>query len=151
MNDGRYPPKHGAPKGEEYKKSSTSNIRQKLEGFKNIGLSKISGEDLVNIAQEMGKTLKDRGLKTTQIRKFLDGMRKLEVQFKKGKDFNADSVILLKPKLAYAAGRNPEVRPLMDILEPAITAAGKTYQDFTKLLSLVEAIVAYHKFYGGSD
>ncbi len=99
----------------------------------------------------MGEILKNGGLKTTQIRKFLDGMRKLDVQFNKGKDFNPDNVILLKPKLAYAAGRNSEVKPLMDILDPAITAGGKTYKDFTRLLDLVEAIVAYHKFYGGSD
>jgi CRISPR-associated protein Csm2 len=151
MSIGKFSSKNRFSKNDDHIKTHITDIKQKLESLKTPGLSNISGEDLVNIASKMGEILKNGGLKTTQIRKFLDGMRKLDVQFNKGKDFNPDNVILLKPKLAYAAGRNSEVKPLMDILDPAITAGGKTYKDFTRLLDLVEAIVAYHKFYGGSD
>lgn len=151
MSNGTYPQKHGHSRTEESRDREISKIKQKLEGFRAAGLSKLSGEELVDIAQEMGRFLKNNGLKTSQVRRFLDGMRRIDVQFDKGKDFVPDNVILLKPKLAYAAGRNAAVRPLMDVLEPAITAAGRTYDDFKKLLSLVEAIVAYHKFFGGND
>ncbi|MCX7965289.1 MAG: type III-A CRISPR-associated protein Csm2 [Syntrophorhabdaceae bacterium] len=151
MSNGKFQ-KHGFSKGEESKGFSVTSIKQKLEAFKTKGLSEISADELVLIAQEMGNHLKNIGLKTTQIRRFLDGVRKLDVHFNKGKDFNPDNIILLKPKLAYAAGRNPnEVKPLMDVLEPAITAGSKSYKDFKKLLYLIESIVAYHKFFGGSD
>ncbi len=151
MSNGKFQQKHGFSKGGESKESPTTKIKQKLEAFKTQGLSKIPAEELISIAEEMGQHLKNRGLKTTQIRRFLDGARKLDVQFNKGKNFVSDNILLLKPKLAYAAGRNQEVRPLMDVLEPAITAGGKTYEDFKRLLSLIEAIVAYHKYYGGND
>lgn len=151
MSNGKFTPKYDSSRGDVYKDSPVATIKQKLEGFKTKGLSEISAEELVKIAQEMGNHLKNRGLKTTQIRRFLDSVRKLDVQFNKGKNFTPDNIILLKPKLAYAAGRNSEVKPLMDVLEPAISAGGKSYKDFKKLLSLIEAIVAYHKFYGGSD
>ncbi len=115
-------------------------------------LKELPGEELVSIASEMGKILKDIGLKTTQIRKFLDSVRKIDIYSKNGDEFNKDQVILLRPKLAYAAGRQPkQIKPLMQVLEPAINAGSESYESFKKLLSLIESIIAYHKFYGGGD
>lgn len=131
--------------------SLVGDIQQKLRSFMAIGLSQLPADELVSIADKMGKHLKDEGLKTTQVRRFLDGVRKIDVQFDKGKKFNKDLVILLKPKLAYAAGRNQEIKPLMQVLEPAITAGSKTYMDFKRLLALIEGVIAYHRFYGGKD
>ncbi len=133
-----------------------NELKKKIKEYELSGLSRLPGDELINIAQKLGQHLKTTGLKTTQIRRFLDGIRRLDMQFNKGKGnkekgFLPDQVMLLKPKLAYAAGRNREVEPLMDIVEPAITAGSKSYDDFKKLLSLMEAIVAYHKYYGGAD
>jgi len=126
-------------------------LMEEVQKYEKDGLSKLPANTLVEIAEKLGKYLKNSGLKTTQIRKFLDGIRRLDIQFNSGKQFLEDQVVLLKPKLAYAAGRNSAVRPLMDVLQPAITAGSRSYSDFKKLLSLIEAIVAYHKFYGGAD
>ncbi|MFN3740317.1 MAG: type III-A CRISPR-associated protein Csm2 [Thermodesulfovibrionales bacterium] len=127
-------------------------IRRKIESYKTRGLKELSANDLVEIADKMGKYLKEKDLKTTQIRRFLDGVRRIDVQTDKGKNFNSDLVILLKPKLAYAAGRDmKKIKPLMDVLEPAITAGAKTYEDFKRLLALIEGIIAYHRFHGGKD
>ncbi|HXK70755.1 MAG TPA: type III-A CRISPR-associated protein Csm2 [Caldisericia bacterium] len=151
MSNGKFFQKKGDYKDNESKDLTVKTLKDKIERFQTEGLSKISGNELVEVAREMGHHLKEKNLKTTQIRRFLDGMRKLDVQFNKGKNFSGDEVVLLKPRLAYAAGRNNEVKPLMEVLEPAITAGCKTYKDFRKLLSFVEAIVAYHKYFGGND
>jgi CRISPR-associated protein Csm2 len=132
--------------------SPVEEIKQKLQSFISTGLKNLSADEIVDIAKKMGGYLKEIDLKTTQIRRFLDGIRRIDVQSNKGKNFNSDMVILLKPKLAYAAGRDEKrVRPLMQILEPAITAGAKSYEDFKRLIALVEGIVAYHRFYGGKD
>lgn len=132
--------------------SPVEEIKQKLHNYKVTGLKNLPADELVSIADKMGKHLKSIDLKTTQIRKFLDGVRKIDAQSDKGKSFKSDSVVLLKPKLAYAAGRNREkVMPLMQVLEPAITAGAKTYDDFKRLVSLIEGIIAYHRFHGGKD
>ncbi|MGQ3684152.1 MAG: type III-A CRISPR-associated protein Csm2 [Candidatus Loosdrechtia sp.] len=127
-------------------------IKQKLKNFQSTGLKNLPADELVNIANKMGKHLENNGLKTTQIRRFLDGVRKIDVQSDKGRNFKSDLVVLLKPKLAYAAGRDPgKIMPLMQVLEPAITAGAKTYDDFKRLVALIEGIIAYHRFYGGRD
>jgi len=130
---------------------TAKQLAAKVQKFEGDGLAKLPANTLVEIADKLGKHLKDNGLKTTQIRRFLDGVRKLDIQFSKGKKFSEDQVVLLKPKLAYAAGRHREVMPLMDVLQPAITAGSRSYSDFKRLLALIEAIVAYHKYHGGAD
>ncbi len=128
-----------------------SGIQTKVRQYENKGLKHFPAEDLVQSAQQMGEHLKKVGLKTTQIRKFLDGVRKLDISFERGNNFNKEQVILLKPKLAYAAGRQSAVKPLMEVLDPAITAAQESYESFRKLVAFIEGIIAYHKYYGGKD
>ncbi len=140
------------PKDKRDKDSPVEELQKKLESFKSRGLKDISADEIVSIADRMGRYLKELDLKTTQIRRFLDGIRKIDIQFKRGKDFNPDMVVLLKPKLAYAAGREPKkIKPLMQILDPAITAGASSYENFKKLVALIEGIVAYHRYYGGRD
>jgi CRISPR-associated protein Csm2 len=130
--------------------SIVNEIKQKLEPLKSTGLKNLRADELVDLADKMGKYLKEQGLKTTQIRRFLDGIRKIDVQSNKGKAFNSELVILLRPKLAYAA-REQAVKPLMEVLDPAITAGAESYDSFKKLIAFIEGIVAYHRFYGGKD
>jgi len=124
-------------------------LAAKLANFKEKGLRGLKGEAIVEIADKLGKFLKNKGLKTTQIRRFLDGIRRIDAAADKD-HFKRDDVVLLKPKLAYAAGRDQrKVKPLMEVLNPAIDAVKDDYNDFKKLINLIESIVAYHKFYGG--
>ncbi|WP_066636013.1 type III-A CRISPR-associated protein Csm2 [Desulfolucanica intricata] len=112
-------------------------------------LADLSVDDLVKHAEDMGRFLTQINLKTNQIRKFLDAVKKVESEGGTGK-FNRTEVKLLKPKLAYAAGRQNEVKPLMSVLDPCIDRVN-TKEDFKQFARLVEGIVAYHKFYGGRD
>jgi len=57
----------------------------------------------------------------------------------------------LRPKLAYLAGREHKLKPLMEVLDPAIKAGAQSKENFQKLVYLIESIVAYHRFYGGKD
>lgn len=105
--------------------------------------------ELVNHAQAFGPELKQQRLETNQIRKFLDAIKQL-----KAKLVNADfadietDVVLLKPKLAYAAARQRAVKPLSDVMSNAIDKV-KSKEDFERLVQLIESIIAYHKAEGG--
>jgi CRISPR-associated protein Csm2 len=54
------------------------------------------------------------------------------------------SIVLLKPKLAYAAARQAAAKPLSRVMEAAIEQV-HTLADFERLVQLAESIVAYHK------
>lgn len=114
-------------------------------------LEKLAMDRLVEIAEETGRILSDEKLKMNQIRRFLDGVRRIESELKGKVDFRQiqDSIILLRPKLAYAAGREKKVKTLMAVLDPAIKSGAKSEKNFVKLLRLIEGIVAYHRFHGG--
>jgi CRISPR-associated protein Csm2 len=116
-------------------------------------LEKIGMDKLVDIAERTGHHLSQEKLKMNQIRRFLDGVRRIESELKGKADFSQiqDSIILLRPKLAYAAGRDKKVKPLMDVLDPAIKSGAKSRENFEKLLRLIEGIVAYHRFHGGGN
>lgn len=126
-------------------------------------LERVSIDRIVEIADEVGsflvkgKYLKNNkqdsmGIKVSQIRRFLDAVRRIEAGLKKG-DFEQikGSIILLRPKLAYAAGREDKIKPLMNVLDPAIKSGAESRENFEKLLRLIEGIIAYHRYYGGSN
>jgi CRISPR-associated protein Csm2 len=100
----------------------------------------------------MGDFLANRvRLKTSQIRKFLDAVNEIKSKGTQEKEADFRSAcMLLKPKLAYAAGRQDEVKPLMAVLVPCIDRVyGK--DDFTRFYRFVESIIAYHRYHGGRD
>lgn len=110
-----------------------------------------SADDIVEFSEKIGRKLaKDVRLKTNQIRKFFDTLKSIQAKTTPD-NFKRESVILLKPKLAYAAGRQrQQVGPLMEVVSPAISKV-TNYDDFVRFVQFVESIVAYHKYEGGSD
>ncbi len=61
-------------------------------------------------------------------------------------------LILLKPKLAYASGRQSKVKPFYELMKKGIDATisldpKDKFVALNNLISITEAIVAYHKFY----
>ncbi len=149
MPDYRHQQRQQNPQQREHRSTDVAGLKEKIKRYQR--LKDLQADELVSIAEELGRHLKNIGLKTSQIRRFLDGIRRIDVQFNKGRSFNRDSVILLKPKLAYVAGLQESVKPLMEVLEPAITAGAESYESFKKLLALVEGVISYHKYYGGGD
>ena len=103
-----------------------------------------AGQPLVTAAEILGKQLKNRGLKTAQVRKIYSAVKKIE----RG-GFDQNKLVMLKPKLAYAAARNREVTPLKDALIEAIDQVGSDEIKFKNFVDFFEATLAYHKAAGG--
>ena len=135
--------------------SKVAEAIKKAIGDNDKTFSTLSADVLVNQAEILGRFLATNGeekdrLKTTQIRKFLDTVNTIKGRGAQGEDYYKNQCILLKPKLAYAAGRQSAVKPLMKVLEPCIDKV-KNEKDFTHFHRFVEAIVAYHRYHGGQD
>ncbi|MDE0087841.1 MAG: type III-A CRISPR-associated protein Csm2 [Candidatus Poribacteria bacterium] len=101
------------------------------------------GEPLVTAAENLGRKLA-RNLKTAQIRKVYGAVKKIQMS----EEFNRNELIMLKPKLAYAAARKPEVEDLKDVLTQAINEVDNT-DKFKNFVDFFEAILAYHRAFGG--
>lgn len=88
---------------------------------------------------------KKQKLTTSQIRNILDDVQRMkEDEVKEGK------LELLRPKLAYVAGRNKDswaLRELREILDDGIELVGFDFKKFKNFQNFFEAIVGYHKFY----
>jgi CRISPR-associated protein Csm2 len=119
--------------------------------------------DLVKHAQEFGSYLKNQGLQTNQVRKFLDAINRLKVKIAQNADQNQKDIennnktvfskiepeiVLLKPKLAYAAARQNAAKPLSRVMSVAIDKV-HSIEDFERLVQLIESTIAYHKAEGG--
>ena len=105
------------------------------------------GEILVKEAEQQGQQLA-RNLTTSQIRNIYGAVKKMQM---KGGELDTHKLLMLKPKLAYAAKRHGGgVDTLKDVLTQAIDLVGKDKEKFSRFVDFFEAILAYHKFYGGN-
>jgi len=120
---------------------------------------------LVSQADALGKALQERGLTTNQIRALFGEVRQIEGEWSipERRQNARKRLILLKPKMAYRARREGRaVQMLVDVLDPAVdlvvNAPAKSDDDasgnnveanFRRFVEFFEAILAYHKAYGG--
>ncbi|MGQ9457144.1 MAG: type III-A CRISPR-associated protein Csm2 [Anaerolineae bacterium] len=108
---------------------------------------------LVEKARALGRALHDKGLTTSQIRNIYGTVRQLEAQWPRGapNPEAARELVLLKPKLAYQAARQPHkgVEELADVLGRAIDKVGADREHFGRFVDFFEAILAYHREAGG--
>lgn len=164
MNKGNLP--HTSPTDDVGK-----DIKSHIDNLKS--LSDYSVREMVQHAEKFGLALRQQRLETNQIRKFLDAINQIKAKAVDerakalaNKDENKliaedlqkieteifskieTEIVLLKPKLAYAATRQNAVEPLQRVMSAAID---KTHNadDFKRLVQLIESIIAYHKAAGG--
>ncbi len=119
--------------------------------------------DKVDLAQEVMKNL-FRQVTTSQIRRFLTAVNTVsgkveQYQNETGKSEKlspdlAAQVKFLKVKLAYQVGRGGG--SIKDFVEEtdlmaAIGSIGSDAKKYEEFARYVEALVAFHKFYGGKD
>lgn len=115
-------------------------------------------QTLVKWADQIGKGLKDRGLTTSQIRALFGEVRQIQAQWSIDAQKAHRRLVLLKPKMAYRARkeRGRAVQDLVDVLDPALdlvisSGGDKEVQErFHHFVDFFEAILAYHKSYGGN-
>lgn len=96
-------------------------------------------------------------LTTSQLRRFFGEVKRIESDVEK----NKNAILMLKPSLAYAIGRhakdNNKEAGIKDFGEEMLRALNAIRyndinvlkNDFANLVKVLEAVVAYHKYYGG--
>ncbi|HXF61840.1 MAG TPA: type III-A CRISPR-associated protein Csm2 [Caldilineaceae bacterium] len=118
-------------------------------------------QTLVQYADRLGNDLKRNKLTTSQIRALFGEVRQIQAQWKMGGEQRALArrrLTLLKPKMAYRARKEQgqAVKMLVDELEPALDLViaesdeEKQTLYFQHFVEFFEAILAYHKAYGGN-
>jgi CRISPR-associated protein Csm2 len=124
------------------------------EIFKPEWITKGADKEMVEFCKGLGKFLKNNKVSSSQLRNIYGEVMRIKL---KGIENEKESFWLLKPKLAYNAGRiekNNEKKAFQELLNKALYPAmeavdvedEKTFDNFQKFF---EAILAYHKYYGG--
>ena len=148
------------------------NLNSFKNRFKNEWITQENcfDEEALKFAEDFGKhlcALNDNGragfeaLTTSQIRNFFGEVQRIQAKVAKGGfEGNKISFLLLKPKLAYAEARAlakqrhsrlKDFRTIMDLAHSAVVNSSEPQVAFQRFVDLLEAILAYHKGYGGRD
>jgi len=111
---------------------------------------------MVLFGERLGAYLTLSGVSTSQIRKAYGVVKNLDMTLSTlPADAEMDmysyrQLLLLKPRLAYAAKKEGGgMNQLSEILGKAIYESVKSVGDFSRFSQFFEAILAYHKAYGG--
>lgn len=129
--------------------------------------TKISDFKVENIpvyCDEKGKLFKTKGMTTSQIRNIFSHISSIRTQYKKlNPDFDniKRQIVLLKPMIAYAKGRqkDEELTEFHTEMNKLIKSTLESFDSETRIknkslaldnfFAIVEGFIAYHKFYGG--
>jgi CRISPR-associated protein Csm2 len=161
QHSGGKPPYNPQPRqgSEPQRPSSPPPHLDKLEGWVHNGIT----ADTIDATEKWGKELKERKFSSSQIRNVFGEIRRIEA---KSYEIEATAFLLLKPKMAYAVGRAMQKSPqeaegmkyFKEILDKAHEAvlkgtedSGKRGERFLRFVQIMEAILAYHKAFGGKD
>jgi CRISPR-associated protein Csm2 len=113
---------------------------------------------LVEQSRTFGEELAKDGLTTSQIRSVFGAVRLVQSTWERDRtqsNANLRKVLLLKPRLAYQAKREPKLRPLAEVLSSSITFIAEPHDSdeqkrrFGHMVDLFEAVLAYHSAAGG--
>ena len=124
--------------------------KKRLKDLENLG--DLDGHELVAMARAIGQKIV-RSVSASQIYKFHEHIVRYATNVE-AKRAEVRNVKLLSYHLAYAAARirkteeRNSMKELAEFLDVALDKV-KTMQDLARLRQLSEAIVAYHKFFGG--
>lgn len=136
----------------------------------NKKLAKMSAYEIVAHAEDYAQRFKKDRLKTNQIRNFYAAVTALRTDFQEIKSQEKQEgeagttktlediqweLTMLKPKLAYAAGRQaavkynfyPFMKKAIEDVEGEVEEEQKKIA-FKHFFALIESVVGYHKFYG---
>ena len=149
-------PKHGytpnnkhAGHSDEPKESPETFLNQ--HPFSKEWITFEADEKLVDFAEATGKYMAENGLTNSKIRSVYGEIKRIQVS---GFAENHSSFYLLKPKVAYAVGRDPHNNGLLlfqKVFNLCFSLVGKEEKNYKNFCNLIEAVLAYHKAYGGKD
>jgi CRISPR-associated protein Csm2 len=136
---------------------SDAQLQQILADVPKILNDPKTADVLVKRADELGQRLVNERLRMAQARDIFDELRQIESIWLREPERALRRLHLLRPKLAYRRARVRELGTLADVLDKALAEvvsapnAAEKHDRFRRLMEFMEAIVAYHKFYGGGD
>lgn len=106
--------------------------------------------EMVDYAEKAGEFMAKNGLTNSKIRSIYGEIKRIQMgDFEKEKS----SFFLLKPKVAYALGRDEknEGLKLFKLIFDQCFGNVTNHRNYQNFCNFIEAILAYHKAYGGKD
>ncbi|WP_051585968.1 type III-A CRISPR-associated protein Csm2 [Caldanaerobius polysaccharolyticus] len=143
--------------GVSVKDKKNKELDEKINEIKNKIMEKINdaidverdpkGDVFLFCAQETGRLLALKDVSVSQIRKVYSEARRIK--------YNEDGIYRLKileAMLAYMAGRfNKQLKEFKDIFTKAIRIAEKNDDNLKRFIDFFQAVIAYHRAFGGDE
>jgi len=126
--------------------------KQQIEKINNFILSDEHAKEMVDEAEYIAKKMINL-VSSSQFRNIYGAIKKLEMSEYDEKVYR--QLVLIKPKLAYMKGRALKKQVFQyenfeTIISTAIDSVDKNKKEtFKRFCQFIEAILAYHKVYGG--
>lgn len=125
-----------------------AEINKIVNEFNPSWISEKVDRDMIVFTEKAGQMMKSNNLSTSQIRNVYGEIKRIQVA---GYEKEKTSFYLLKPKMAYALGRDDKnlgLKLFKKIFDKCFDYVKdeKTYKNFC---NLIEALIAYHKSFGG--
>lgn len=148
--DTRRPQPYSGQHGNQNRdKENASSVFNSLT-FKSQWIQSEADKDLIEYAEKSGRFMAQNGLTNSKIRSIYGEIKRIQMG-----DFEKEKVsfYLLKPKVAYALGRDSRneglilFKKIFDQCYGSVTNS----KEFINFCNLLEAVLAYHKAYGGKD
>jgi len=114
-------------------------------------IKKEADEDLIKYAEKAGEFMVKNGLTNSKIRSIYGEIKRIQIStFEKEKS----AFILLKPKVAYAFGREEKNKNgglhLFKLIFDRSSQDVSDQKSYLNFCNFMEAILAYHKSFGGN-
>ncbi|ADL43506.1 CRISPR-associated protein, Csm2 family [Caldicellulosiruptor obsidiansis OB47] len=123
-----------------------NDILSKIETAIDPGKDK-DGKAFSEVAEKTGQLLKESNVTVTQLRKVFTEVKRLSPENENYKY----KLKLLKAKMAYTSGRFPKLKDFQEIVNKALPVAEQNEKTLQRFKDFFEAVVAYHKFFGGRE
>ncbi|MHC1599444.1 MAG: type III-A CRISPR-associated protein Csm2 [Candidatus Methanospirareceae archaeon] len=111
----------------------------------------IDSSDMLSASCIMGSKLAVDSVTSTQLRRVITGFHRLQ-ETCKNSELSEAEVSKLRLNLAYATARNYKITKLSGVLDAML---GKVQtegrEDFDRVVTFMEGVIAYHKLAGGGD
>ncbi len=113
-----------------------------------------ASQEMVKEAERLGRELAS-SLSTSQIRSLFTEVRQIQAEWQHNAERAHRRLVLLKPKMAYRARKESgqagqAIKNLVNVLDPAVDMVAGDSGNFGRFVEFFEAILAYHKAYGGN-
>lgn len=130
------------------KKDYKEKIGQEYK-FQSVWITEGFDENFNNFANNVGRYLEKKELSSSKIRNIYNEIKRIQMNYEEEKS----SSYLLRPKIAYAVGRDSKnygLQMFKIVFDDCFRCVAEE-KHYHNLCGVIEALIAYHKYYGGKD